>query len=85
MFFLRCLGKRTGIFHVIETMLEPDADLFALVWLDEASSILTRANTEKFVETMCRMRGAALKLGQVLSIQGIGGPRLTDVFNLGFL
>lgn len=34
------------------------------------SAILTEANLEKIVNTLCRMRGAALKLGQMLSIQG---------------
>ena len=33
------------------------------------SSIASDANTEKLVETLCTMRGAALKLGQMLSIQ----------------
>ncbi|XP_031559733.1 atypical kinase COQ8B, mitochondrial-like [Actinia tenebrosa] len=33
------------------------------------SAFLTEANLEKIVSTLCRMRGAALKLGQMLSIQ----------------
>lgn len=34
------------------------------------SPFLTSANAERIVETLCRVRGAALKLGQMLSIQG---------------
>lgn len=30
----------------------------------------TEANAERIVNTLCRVRGAALKLGQMLSIQG---------------
>jgi len=33
------------------------------------SSVLTEANAERLAEALCRMRGAALKLGQMLSIQ----------------
>jgi hypothetical protein len=32
---------------------------------------LTTANTERIVETLCRVRGAALKIAQMLSLQGI--------------
>lgn len=31
---------------------------------------LSEANLQRIVDTLCRMRGAALKLGQMLSIQG---------------
>ena len=31
---------------------------------------LTEANAERIVNTLCRVRGAALKLGQMLSISG---------------
>lgn len=34
------------------------------------SPFLTDANAERIVDTLCRVRGAALKLGQMLSIQG---------------
>lgn len=30
---------------------------------------LTEANAERLADALCRMRGAALKLGQMLSIQ----------------
>lgn len=33
------------------------------------SAFLTEANMERLVQTLCRMRGAALKLGQMISIQ----------------
>ena len=38
--------------------------------LIEGNVILTEANMERIVETLCKVRGAALKLGQMLSIQG---------------
>ena len=34
-----------------------------------ASRYLTEANAERLADALCRMRGAALKLGQMLSIQ----------------
>ena len=34
------------------------------------SPFLSEANAERIVTTLCKMRGAALKLGQMLSIQG---------------
>ncbi|KAK6998744.1 protein ABC1 mitochondrial [Biomphalaria glabrata] len=36
----------------------------------DSSIFLTEANAERIVNTLCRVRGAALKLGQMLSIQG---------------
>ena len=39
--------------------------------------VLNEANVEKIVSMLCKMRGAALKLGQMISLQGetaaIGG------------
>ena len=32
---------------------------------------LTEANIERIVDTLCRVRGAALKLGQMISLQGV--------------
>lgn len=32
--------------------------------------LLTEANIERIVNTLCRVRGAALKLGQMISLQG---------------
>lgn len=31
---------------------------------------VTPANAERIVQTLCRVRGAALKIGQMLSLQG---------------
>lgn len=31
---------------------------------------LSEANAERIVDTLCKVRGAALKIGQMLSIQG---------------
>lgn len=36
------------------------------------SSVVSDANAERLAETLCKMRGAALKLGQMLSIQDEG-------------
>ena len=50
--------------------------------------MLTEANAERIVETLCRVRGAALKLGQMLSIQGkhqeLSALDLTKVLRAGF-
>jgi len=35
------------------------------------SPILSEANLAKVVSTLCKVRGAALKLGQMLSMQGL--------------
>ena len=32
--------------------------------------LLTQANIERIVDTLCRVRGAALKIGQMISLQG---------------
>ncbi|XP_071440807.1 atypical kinase COQ8B, mitochondrial [Hetaerina americana] len=47
-----------------------------------ASLFLTQANTERIVDTLCKVRGAALKLGQILSIQdsNIVSPELQKAF-----
>ncbi|RTG79971.1 aarF domain-containing kinase, partial [Schistosoma bovis] len=43
---------------------------------------LAEANLEKIVDTLCRMRGAALKLGQMLSIQdeSFVSPQVQKIF-----
>uniref|UniRef100_A0A803SM10 Atypical kinase COQ8A, mitochondrial n=1 Tax=Anolis carolinensis TaxID=28377 RepID=A0A803SM10_ANOCA len=38
--------------------------------ITDASPFLSEANAERIVRTLCKVRGAALKLGQMLSIQG---------------
>lgn len=35
-----------------------------------SSLFLSEANAERIVQTLCTVRGAALKVGQMLSIQG---------------
>ena len=49
----------------------------------DGSMILTEVNTERIVATLCRVRGAALKLGQMLSIQdgAVVGPELQKIFD----
>uniref|UniRef100_A0A914R6S5 Uncharacterized protein n=1 Tax=Parascaris equorum TaxID=6256 RepID=A0A914R6S5_PAREQ len=38
--------------------------------IGSGNPFMTPSNAEKIVSTLCRVRGAALKLGQMLSIQG---------------
>ncbi|XP_026673340.1 atypical kinase COQ8B, mitochondrial isoform X3 [Ceratina calcarata] len=46
------------------------------------SLFLTKANAERIVSTLCKVRGAALKIGQILSIQDetIISPELQRIF-----
>ncbi|XP_029156008.1 atypical kinase COQ8B, mitochondrial [Nylanderia fulva] len=46
------------------------------------SMFLTKANAERIVSTLCKVRGAALKIGQILSIQDntIISPELQKIF-----
>ncbi len=48
-------------------------------WRRRRSPVASSANAERLAKTLCRMRGAALKLGQMLSIQdeSILSPELT--------
>jgi aarF domain-containing kinase len=43
---------------------------------------LSKANAERIVSTLCKVRGAALKIGQILSIQDntIISPELQNAF-----
>ena len=50
----------------------------------DANPFLTEANAERIVNTLCRVRGAALKLGQMLSIQGSFTIRLVIAKSLSF-
>lgn len=47
-----------------------------------SSLFLSEANAHKIVDTLCRVRGAALKLGQMLSIQDseVVGPEIQAIF-----
>ncbi|KAJ7304495.1 hypothetical protein JRQ81_012067 [Phrynocephalus forsythii] len=48
----------------------------------EANPFLSEANAERIVDTLCKMRGAALKIGQMLSIQDNSfiSPQLQRIF-----
>ncbi|XP_068766635.1 atypical kinase COQ8B, mitochondrial [Struthio camelus] len=48
----------------------------------DSSPFLSEANAERIVDTLCRVRGAALKLGQMLSIQDSSflSPQLQRIF-----
>eukprot|EP00301_Raphidiophrys_heterophryoidea_P005105 c12177_g1_i1.p1 GENE.c12177_g1_i1~~c12177_g1_i1.p1 ORF type:complete len:549 (-),score=148.49 c12177_g1_i1:23-1627(-) len=50
---------------------------------DMVSAVLSEKNVERIASTLCRMRGAALKLGQMLSIQdeSMVPPQLLAVLN----
>uniref|UniRef100_S4RPI5 Coenzyme Q8B n=1 Tax=Petromyzon marinus TaxID=7757 RepID=S4RPI5_PETMA len=49
----------------------------------DSSPLLSEANAERIVKTLCKVRGAALKLGQILSIQDDGfiNPQLKKIFD----
>jgi len=49
----------------------------------DGSLVLNEANAERIVATLCRVRGAALKMGQILSIQdgAVIGPELQRIFD----
>lgn len=53
----------------------------AMAILDQ-SPFLTQSNAERIVNTLCRVRGAALKLGQMISIQdnSLINPELQAIF-----
>ena len=48
----------------------------------DSNPFLTEANAERIVATLCKVRGAALKLGQMLSIQdnALINPQLQKIF-----
>lgn len=48
----------------------------------DSNPFLTEANAERIVTTLCKVRGAALKLGQMLSIQdnALINPQLQKIF-----
>lgn len=50
---------------------------------DMKSALFSSKNAERIVDTLCRVRGAALKLGQILSIQdsSIVSPHLAKAFD----
>eukprot|EP00041_Stephanoeca_diplocostata_P031055 m.957758 g.957758 ORF g.957758 m.957758 type:complete len:113 (+) comp23876_c0_seq45:36-374(+) len=50
---------------------------------ESTTGYLTEANAERLVKTLCRVRGAALKLGQMISIQDSDflPPQLAKIFD----
>lgn len=50
---------------------------------DAKSALFSEKNAERIVDTLCRVRGAALKLGQILSIQDseLVSPHLAKAFD----
>jgi aarF domain-containing kinase len=46
-------------------------------------ALLSPQNAERIVDTLCKVRGAALKLGQILSIQdtNVVSPQLIQAFD----
>ncbi|XP_073456977.1 atypical kinase COQ8B, mitochondrial-like [Aquarana catesbeiana] len=48
----------------------------------ETNSLMTEGNAKKIVDTLCKVRGAALKIGQMLSIQDNSfiSPQLQKIF-----
>ncbi|XP_063793769.1 atypical kinase COQ8B, mitochondrial [Pseudophryne corroboree] len=48
----------------------------------ETNTFMSEANVERFVDTLCKVRGAALKIGQMLSIQDNSflSPELQKIF-----
>ena len=51
----------------------------------EGSIFLSDSNAERIVNTLCRVRGAALKLGQMLSIQVCLGLPFVFRSNLNYI
>uniref|UniRef100_A0A8C4QCY8 Coenzyme Q8B n=1 Tax=Eptatretus burgeri TaxID=7764 RepID=A0A8C4QCY8_EPTBU len=49
---------------------------------NDSQSLLSEANAERIVSTLCHVRGAALKLGQMLSLQdeAVLNPQLQKIF-----
>lgn len=48
----------------------------------DSNPFLTEANAERIVKTLCKVRGAALKIGQMMSIQdnSLVNPQLQKIF-----
>ncbi|XP_012872874.1 PREDICTED: atypical kinase ADCK3, mitochondrial [Dipodomys ordii] len=67
--------------EVAKKSLRPEASAGKRAVLD-SSPFLSEANAERIVSTLCKVRGAALKLGQMLSIQDDAfiNPHLAKIF-----
>lgn len=74
----RAFVVRSASWHSLPTFfLDRNINNLSLFCVDESrkgvldsSPFLSEANAERIVRTLCKVRGAALKLGQMLSIQG---------------
>ena len=71
-----CSGCKifVGRFGSDDVMLNENLIHFVYFLLENAildkNLLLTEANANRIVDTLCKVRGAALKVGQMLSIQG---------------
>ncbi|XP_078145462.1 atypical kinase COQ8A, mitochondrial isoform X2 [Centroberyx gerrardi] len=70
-----------AIAEVAKKSLKPQQEGDKKAILD-SSAFLSEANAERIVRTLCKVRGAALKLGQMLSIQDDAfiNPQLAKIF-----
>ncbi|XP_072266046.1 atypical kinase COQ8A, mitochondrial [Pyxicephalus adspersus] len=68
--------------EVAKKSLSPKSDGNGKKAVLDSSPFLSEANAERIVRTLCKVRGAALKLGQMLSIQDDAfiNPQLQKVF-----
>uniref|UniRef100_A0A8C5G5R3 Atypical kinase COQ8A, mitochondrial n=1 Tax=Gouania willdenowi TaxID=441366 RepID=A0A8C5G5R3_GOUWI len=76
------LGLGIGaIAEVTKKSLKPKQAADKMAVLD-SSAFLSQANAERIVRTLCKVRGAALKVGQMLSIQDDAfiNPQLAKIF-----
>ena len=48
----------------------PQKNCCIVPFAGKLSPVLSNANIERLVNTLCKVRGAALKLGQMFSLQG---------------
>ncbi|XP_069810297.1 atypical kinase COQ8A, mitochondrial [Dendropsophus ebraccatus] len=68
--------------EVAKKSLSPKSENDGKKGVMDSSPFLSEANAEKIVNTLCKVRGAALKLGQMLSIQDDAfiNPQLQKIF-----
>ncbi|XP_074548290.1 atypical kinase COQ8A, mitochondrial [Halichoeres trimaculatus] len=71
-----------AIAEVAKKTLKPQKQVGRKSILD-SSAFLSEANAERIVRTLCKVRGAALKIGQMLSIQDDAfiNPQLAKIFD----
>ena len=66
----------------INTVMDMTKRSLGIGAVDNTNPLLTQANIEKIVNTLCRVRGAALKIGQMISIQdtALMPPQVLEIF-----